>query len=212
MGDAVFRPALTAEEQKEKGLVVNDNEIQVARVLTKAEKELEAKKRKEEDERIRKQQEDDAPIRALQEMMGGKLETKKDQALSEQEITKEDWMSLPLDQLTEQQKQQLDEYNRKEQMVKKARDDQRKQLESGLMMMRMKRRIRMMRRRRRRKGGPEAKERWKADKNHRQFDMKLSQFCVFPRSSLLFSPLLLSLFLSLFFCICCSFFLFLLRS
>ena len=78
-----FVPALTNEETPAWHVTVKDNEVGFERYVTAEER------RRAEDEERRRQlaaetNKDDAPLRALQEMMGGKMEGKDDLAKLEQ--------------------------------------------------------------------------------------------------------------------------------
>ena len=56
---------------------------------------------------------DDSGVRALKDMMNGTLEVKKENILNET-LQKEDWMSKPVDEMNDDEKIKLREYENKE--------------------------------------------------------------------------------------------------
>ena len=115
MDPKVFEHVCHVLEDPSQVLKVDESRITVEKFLTKAERaELEAKRLKEE-ERLRLLNADDSGPRALVEMMNGTLEVKKDtfNLLTEQ-LEREEWMDLPPDQLTEDQRFKLKEFEEKE--------------------------------------------------------------------------------------------------
>lgn len=74
---------------------------------------------------------DDSGQRALKDMMGGTLEEKKETALTET-LQKEDWMNKPAEDMTEEEKLKLREYEVKEQKMNEEKEKMRKNLENEL--------------------------------------------------------------------------------
>jgi hypothetical protein len=66
-------------------------------------------------------------------MMGGTLEVKKDTfSLLTEQLVREEWMDLPMDEMTEDQKYKLKEFEEKEKKFNEERDRIRKLLENEL--------------------------------------------------------------------------------
>ena len=84
-----------------------------------------------EEERIRAQMADDSGQRALRDMMGGTLEEKKETALTET-LQREEWMNKPVDEMTEEEKLKMREYEVKEQKMNEEKEKMRKNLENEL--------------------------------------------------------------------------------
>jgi hypothetical protein len=70
-----------------------------------------------EEDRMRALLSDDSGLRALKDMMGGTLEEKKTQKLTEN-IQKEEWMDKATDQMTDEEKMRLKEFEVKEMRLK----------------------------------------------------------------------------------------------
>ena len=104
-------PTLKSEEIVGSVLVVDDEEISVERVLSASE-QLELEREGEEREKaMRKARADNSTQRALEDMMFGSLGRQEKSAMDE--LVREPWMDLPEDELTPDQKQELQIYNRK---------------------------------------------------------------------------------------------------
>lgn len=108
---------------------VADDEIKVEKYLTKEEKarlaEIEAKRLAR--EALLKG--DNVGQRGLKAMMGGELVFKKDKNLLEMELVREDWMSKPDEEMTEDEKQRYRDFLQKE---KEFKEKQRKAWEFTL--------------------------------------------------------------------------------
>lgn len=110
---------------------IQGNEITIERYLSKEERDRREAERLKEEERIRARMADDSGQRALKDMMGGTLEEKKETALTET-LQKEEWMSKPVDEMSEEEKLKLREYEVKEQKMNEEREKMRKNLENEL--------------------------------------------------------------------------------
>lgn len=76
-------------------------------------------------------QQDDYGTRALKAMMNNTLEEKKEALLSET-LDKEDWMTKAVDDMTDDERMRLKEYQIKEQRFNEDREKIRKNLENEL--------------------------------------------------------------------------------
>lgn len=82
---------------------------------------------------MRQVRENDAGQRALVQMMGGTLKTKKDLSALEITLDREPWMDqIPFDDMTDLQKQALKEFEEKEKALAEEQDKYRKQLHAEL--------------------------------------------------------------------------------
>ena len=101
-------------ESNEDVLEVDPAEVGFERYLSREEREKLEKERLKEEERLRKLAEDDASVRALAKMMGGTLEEKKTSVL-EVTVEREKWMDKPAEEMSEEEKVKLKEYEQKRQ-------------------------------------------------------------------------------------------------
>lgn len=74
---------------------------------------------------------DDAGLRAIKDMMNGTLEEKKETPLDEK-LELEEWMTKPLDEMTEEERSRLKEFEVKRQRLEEEKEKIRKNLESDL--------------------------------------------------------------------------------
>lgn len=118
-------------ESNESVLEVSPNEIPFKRYLSKEEREKAEKERLREEERLRKLAEDDSSLRALQKMMGGTLEEKKTSVL-EVTMEREKWMDKPADEMSEEEKSKLKEFEQKRQKAEEEKERIVKKLEAEL--------------------------------------------------------------------------------
>lgn len=112
INESIVRPELDENEIPDSVIKVLDSEIKVERFLTAEElAKLEAKRLAAE-ERLRLQGEDNFRQRALMDMMNGKLEDRK--AMEEkEEITRPEWMNKPKDELTDDERKLIKEFEKK---------------------------------------------------------------------------------------------------
>eukprot|EP00913_Durusdinium_trenchii_P036057 g33739.t1 len=104
-------------------------EVEDSDSVLKAREEAAAK----EEERLRQLRENDAGQRALVQMMGGTLKTKKDLTPLEIVLDKEAWMDeIPEEDMTELQKAAFAEYQAKEKALAEAQEAYKKQLSAEL--------------------------------------------------------------------------------
>ncbi|KXS16756.1 hypothetical protein M427DRAFT_68803 [Gonapodya prolifera JEL478] len=120
IAETVTHPTLDDNEVPDRVLTVNDEEVKVEKWISEEERKLQEERRREEEERLRKQKEDDSRERALMQMMGGKVEDRPD------------WMNKPANEMTEDERKQVKEYEKKVQMFKEEQEKYRKALETEL--------------------------------------------------------------------------------
>jgi len=127
-------PDVNLHEMEEEGSVlkVKDAEISVEKWLSPEEKAAIADAEAKEAERLRQLRENDAGQRALMQMMGGTLKTKKDLSALEITLDREPWMDMEYDDMTEVQKQALKEFEEKEKALMEEQDKYKKQLDADL--------------------------------------------------------------------------------
>jgi len=131
LDEEIYQPKLSDTEQPGRVLECTAEEVTVEKFKSQAELEAEEKARKEEEERL-KNQEDNIFDRALDDMMGGTLETKKDEINLREEMEREPWMYLPEEELSDDQKKALKEWLVKKQKFDEERDKYRRALEAEL--------------------------------------------------------------------------------
>lgn len=108
-------------------LELEAKEIPFTKYLTKREKKELEEKRIKEEARLKALSKDDAGIRALKQMMNNTLEEKQESILKD-ELVEEEWMKLPVENLTDEQKAKLEDFK-----VKKAKyDEEAKKLKQKL--------------------------------------------------------------------------------
>lgn len=116
-------------EHPEAILEVKPEEIKVEKYLTKEERAAEAEARRIEEERQAALMGDNVGQRGLKYMLGGtELNLKKEKNQME-ELVREDWMSKPFEEMTDEEKQKMKEFEQKEKEIK---DKQRKAWEQEL--------------------------------------------------------------------------------
>ncbi|XP_053839965.1 cilia- and flagella-associated protein 43 [Vidua macroura] len=107
----VWEPVLTDDEMPERALTVQDSEIKAEKYMTQEEKEQAELLAKLEMER-RLAAMDDERLRALNDMMGGVLEIRREDILK-MDIPPPDFISRPEDLWTEEEKKVFEEYEKK---------------------------------------------------------------------------------------------------
>jgi WD40 repeat protein len=114
-------------------LKVKDSEISVKKWISEEERRAIAEAEAKEAERLRQLRENDAGQRALMQMMGGTLKTKKDLTALEITLDREPWMDdIEYDDMTDVQKQLLKEFEVKEKELAEEQDKYRKQLDADM--------------------------------------------------------------------------------
>eukprot|EP00441_Pelagodinium_beii_P015570 CAMPEP_0197663976 /NCGR_PEP_ID=MMETSP1338-20131121/58348_1 /TAXON_ID=43686 ORGANISM="Pelagodinium beii, Strain RCC1491" /NCGR_SAMPLE_ID=MMETSP1338 /ASSEMBLY_ACC=CAM_ASM_000754 /LENGTH=1775 /DNA_ID=CAMNT_0043242517 /DNA_START=13 /DNA_END=5340 /DNA_ORIENTATION=- len=129
----VPEPKLQNVEEADSVLKVKDDEIVAEKFISAEEKKKLAEAAAKEEERLRQLRENDAGQRALVQMMGGTLKTKKDLSALEITLDKEPWMDeIPEEDMTEVQKAAYAEYLANEKALMELQDAYRKQLHEEL--------------------------------------------------------------------------------
>ncbi|KAJ3087892.1 Cilia- and flagella-associated protein 43 [Quaeritorhiza haematococci] len=129
--ETIFRPTLDNDEVPERNIEVADDEVKSEKFLSPEElKKLEAKRLLEE-KRLKQQQEDNFRERALQHMMGGKLEDRADQEEKE-DLTRPEWMNKPKEDMTDEERKLVKEFEKKVAQYKEEQEKYRRALETEL--------------------------------------------------------------------------------
>ncbi|KAK3573510.1 hypothetical protein QTP86_026032 [Hemibagrus guttatus] len=118
--ETLWEPTLSDNERPERALTVSDSEIKVEKYLTPEQRQREEEQRKEEEQRRLIEKEDDSRERALDDMMGGILEVKREDILK-MEVPAPEFIDKPELQWTEEERGSYKEYERQ---VKKLREEQ----------------------------------------------------------------------------------------
>ncbi|XP_078080444.1 cilia- and flagella-associated protein 43 [Mustelus asterias] len=131
MDEEVWLPSMSKREMPEREFEVQDSEVTAERYLTPEQKRKLEEEYKAEQLRLLAAKADNWRERALKNMMGGVLETKKSDILKT-EIPIPFFMDKPEYEWTEEQVKQAKEYALKEQELNEEKDKYRKTLESEL--------------------------------------------------------------------------------
>ncbi|XP_077439060.1 cilia- and flagella-associated protein 43 isoform X2 [Vanacampus margaritifer] len=129
--EELWVPVLNDREVPERVFVVDDSEIEAEKYLTPEEEKEEERKRLEEQKRLAAKS-DDVRERALDDMMDGVLEVKKDSLLKAEVAQPEFVLAKPNNQWTEDEKKQFKEYEKKVKELDTEKDKYRKSLETEI--------------------------------------------------------------------------------
>ncbi|KFW76493.1 WD repeat-containing protein 96, partial [Manacus vitellinus] len=124
----VWEPALTDDEMPERALTVQDSEIKAEKYLTQEEKEKAEMLAKLEMEK-RLAATDDDRLRALDDMMGGVLEVRKEDILK-MNIPPPPFISKPEDLWSDEEKKIFGEYEKKVKELNEEKEEYKKTLEN----------------------------------------------------------------------------------
>ena len=127
----LFQPKPNVLSHPEGKITLLPSEVGFDKYETKEERVKREAIEKTEEERMRALLSDDSGLRALKDMMGGTLEEKKTQKLTEN-IQREEWMDKTPDQMTDEEKMRLKEFEVKETRLKEEQEKIRKNLQSQL--------------------------------------------------------------------------------
>ncbi|KAL9846804.1 cilia- and flagella-associated protein 43 isoform 3-T3 [Geothlypis trichas] len=119
----LWEPVLTDDEMPERVLTVQDSEIKAEKYMTQEEKEQAEMLAKLEREK-RLATTDDERLRALDDMMGGVLELRREDVLK-MDIPPPDFLSRPEDLWTEEEKKVFEEYEKKVKELDEEKEDYR---------------------------------------------------------------------------------------
>ncbi|KAK9964501.1 hypothetical protein ABG768_005668 [Culter alburnus] len=131
LSETLWEPKLTDNECPERALTVTDSEIKVEKYLTPEEKEKEEKLREEEIRQRLAAKSDNMRDQALNVMMGGVLELKKEDVLR-MEVPQPEFMSKPEVQWTEEERKSFKEYEKKAKELSEEQEKYRKTLETEM--------------------------------------------------------------------------------
>ncbi|XP_073507260.1 cilia- and flagella-associated protein 43 isoform X2 [Phyllobates terribilis] len=126
--EKLMEPKFTDNEKPERALTVDDSEIKVEKYLTPEQKIKAEQQAKQEEEKRLAAQEDNAKQRALNDMMGGVLEVKKEDILR-MEVTQPGFLSKAETEWTEDEKKQFKDYDKKCKELNEEKEKYRKMLE-----------------------------------------------------------------------------------
>ncbi|XP_077350992.1 cilia- and flagella-associated protein 43 isoform X2 [Festucalex cinctus] len=129
--EELWVPALNDREVPERVFVVDDSEIEAEKYLTPEEEKEEERKRLEEQKRLAAKS-DDVRERALDDMMDGVLEVKKDSLLKAEVPQPEFVVAKPNNQWTDEEKKQFKEYEKKVKELDTEKEKYRKSLETEI--------------------------------------------------------------------------------
>ncbi|KAG7463025.1 hypothetical protein MATL_G00190910 [Megalops atlanticus] len=129
--EELWEPALSDSERPERALTVLDSEIKVEKYLTPEQKLKAEELRKAEEQRRLAAKGDNIRERALDDMMGGVLEMKKEDILK-MEVPQPEFMSRPMVEWTEDDKKNFKEYEKKAKELSEEQEKHRKALETEM--------------------------------------------------------------------------------
>mgnify|MGYP001807836349 CR=1 FL=1 len=118
-------------EDPEKILTVKSEEIGFNQYETREMREKKEQERLKEEARLKALMADDSGIRAVKDMMGGTLEEKKETPLDEK-LEVEEWMKKSPDDMTEEERMTLKEFEVRKQKLEEEKQKIRKNLEAEL--------------------------------------------------------------------------------
>ncbi|XP_074642124.1 cilia- and flagella-associated protein 43-like isoform X2 [Tubulanus polymorphus] len=130
--EKIADPVLGILEKPEGLLVVNDDEVKVEKFLTPEQRKALEEQQKLEEERIAKEKGDNARERALDMMMGGVLEIKKEDELKKDVPVPAFMTQKKPEEWNEEEQKAAKEYERKVKELQEEREKYRKQLETEL--------------------------------------------------------------------------------
>ena len=110
----LYEPKQSLLETPEHILNVTPAEITIEKHLTAEEKAIEDEKRRVEEERLKALEGDNVGQRGIKMMMGGTLEMKKNKGIMQETLEREEWMNKPIEDMNEEEKQKLKEFEQKE--------------------------------------------------------------------------------------------------
>ncbi|XP_030628306.1 cilia- and flagella-associated protein 43 [Chanos chanos] len=129
--EKLWEPTLTDSERPERVLTVTDSEIKVEKYLSPEQRQREEAQRKEEEQRQLAAKGDRIRERALNDMMGGVLELRKEDILR-MEVPRPEFLTKPELQWTEDERKSYKEYEKKVKDLNEEKEKYRKNLESEM--------------------------------------------------------------------------------
>ncbi|XP_077093181.1 cilia- and flagella-associated protein 43 isoform X3 [Siphateles boraxobius] len=131
LSETLWEPNLTDNECPERALTVTDLEIKVEKYLTPEQKEKEDNQREENKRQMLAAKSDKMRDQALNVMMGGVLELKKEDVLKT-EVPQPEFMSKPEGQWTEEERKSFNEFEKKAKELREEQEKYRKTLETEM--------------------------------------------------------------------------------
>ncbi|KAK3771256.1 hypothetical protein RRG08_024335 [Elysia crispata] len=132
LDDSVVEPNMSVAEKPEMLLEVLDSEIKVEKYLTPEQRKQQEEEARLEEERLARERGDNARERALDMMMGGVLEIKKEDELKKDVPKPAFMLTKKEEEYSEEELKQFKEYQKKCQELNEEREKFRKQLETEL--------------------------------------------------------------------------------
>ncbi|XP_060727401.1 cilia- and flagella-associated protein 43 [Tachysurus vachellii] len=127
----LWEPILSDNERPERILTVSDSEIKVEKCLTPEQRQKEEEQRNEEEQRQLQEKGDNIRERALDNMMDGVLEVKKEDILT-MEVSPPEYVLKPELQWTEEERRNYKEHQRKLKELSEEKEKYRKTLEAEM--------------------------------------------------------------------------------
>ncbi|XP_061767585.1 cilia- and flagella-associated protein 43 isoform X2 [Nerophis ophidion] len=131
VAEELWEPSLNDREVPERVFIVDHSEIRAEKYLTPEQQEEEERKRLEEEKRLAAKS-DNVRGRALDDMMEGVLEVKKDSILKSEVPQPEFVLAKPDNQWTDEEKKLFKEYDKKVKELDTEKDKYRKSLENEI--------------------------------------------------------------------------------
>jgi WD40 repeat protein len=135
--EELFEPKSHPLETPEDILEVSPSEVPVEKHLTAEERAIEEEKRREEEERQKAMEGDNVGQRGIKQMLGGTLELKKNKGIMEETLEKEEWMDKPIEDMSEEEKLKLKEFQQREKELQEEKDKKRKAWDQELKKLRI---------------------------------------------------------------------------
>ena len=135
--ETLFHPKTHPLETPEDILKVDPSEVTVVKHLTAEEKAIEDEKRRIEEERLKALEGDNVGQRGIKTMLGGTLELKKNKGIMEETLEREEWMDKPIEDMSEDEKLKLKEFQQKEKELQEEKDKKRKAWDQELKKLRI---------------------------------------------------------------------------
>ncbi|KAK3553991.1 hypothetical protein QTP70_019034 [Hemibagrus guttatus] len=129
--ETLWEPTLSDNERPERALTVFDSEIKVEKYLTPEQRQREEEQRKVEEQRRLGEKGDNLRERALDDMMGGILEVKKEDILR-MEVPAPEFIVKPELQWTEEERRSYKEHERQVKELREEQEKYRKTLEAEM--------------------------------------------------------------------------------
>ncbi|EDV20844.1 uncharacterized protein TRIADDRAFT_60769 [Trichoplax adhaerens] len=131
LNEEIFQPEMHIDEKPEELLKVYDHEIKGEKYLPPEEVEIRDRIKREEEARKATEEGQNPRDRALQQMMGGRLEANPEEDLFK-EFVRPDFLKKPPEQMTDEEARMAKEIEKKEKSIVEEREKYKKALETEL--------------------------------------------------------------------------------